>query len=62
MDSPSHPKNIMKAPPSDDPFADMDIVQTKELPSPMEFGTGMAVPVTASSVESKKDEPPIKDH
>ena len=53
MESPSKSKNIMEAPPSDDPFAALDIIPTKELPSPMEFGSGAALPPTSA----KKEEP-----
>jgi len=59
MDSPSSTKNIMQAPPSEDPFADLDIVAptTKELPSPMEFGSGAAVPTITTTVTTTSDEP-----
>jgi hypothetical protein len=53
MESPSKSKNIMEAPPSDDPFAALDIIPTKELPLPMEFGSGAAIPSTSA----KKEEP-----
>ena len=48
----------MQDPPSEDPFADLDIVAptTKELPSPMEFGSGAAVPTITTTVTTTSDE------
>ena len=39
----------MEAPPSEDPFVALSIAPTKELPLPMEFGSGVAVPPTTTS-------------